>query len=121
MRAPRWKGGSLDYPEVMTDTDWFAALVEDFAKRKNRRAQLLSNGPVEFHARIGERNGKPLYELRANLARDHASFRTTDVPYGEVDQVYRAGMEEQFSPFDDNTTAHATPLELRVWLARQCR
>jgi hypothetical protein len=105
----------------MRDADWFSSLVEEFARTKKLRPSLLQNGPVEFHAQIGMRNNQPLYELRANLERDYASFRTTDVPYGAVEQVYRAGMAEQFSPFDDITTAHATPLKLRDWLKRQCR
>ncbi|HTR51555.1 MAG TPA: hypothetical protein VMJ10_12655 [Kofleriaceae bacterium] len=108
---------------VASDPDprWFASLVEDLARRKKLRPKILLDGPVEFHAQIGMRHNKPLYELRADLAKDCASYRDTDVPYGEVVRVYRAGMMEQFSPFDDNTTAFPTSLKLRAWLAKQCR
>jgi hypothetical protein len=105
----------------MNDAEWFKKIVEDLARKKKLRPQLLKNGPIEFHAQVGMRNAKPLYEIRVDLSRDYASYRDTDVPYGEVEQVFKAGMEEQFSPFDDNTTVHKTPFDLRAWLARQCR
>jgi hypothetical protein len=105
----------------VSDTEWFKKLVEDLARKKKLRLQLLKNGPTEFHAQIGMRRGKPLYEIRADLSKDYGSYRDTDVPYGEVEQVFKAGMEEQFSPFDDNTSARGTPLDLRAWLRRQLR
>jgi len=105
----------------MSDADWFKHLVEDFARKKRLRLQLLTNGPIEFHAQVGMRNGKPLYEIRVDLSNDYGLYRDTDVPYGEVEQVFRAGVEEQFSPFDDNTSAHKTPLDLRAWITRLCR
>ena len=105
----------------MDDAAWFRDLVEELGRAKKLRAELLADGPTVFHAHIGTRNGKPLYEVRVDLARDYASFRTTDVPYGEVEQVFKAGMAEQFSPFDDITKAHPTSLDLRTWLVQHCR
>jgi hypothetical protein len=100
----------------MSDAGWFKDLVEEFARKRKLRPRLLEDGPTEFHVQFGMRNGKPLYEIRVDLAKNRASFRTTAVPYGEIVWVFAAGTEERFSPFDDNTSAYTTPLDLRAWL-----
>ena len=61
-----------------------------------------------------------MFEISVDFANDRASFSSRDVPYGAMAWVFRAGTEERFSPFDDNTTARSTTLDLRTWLTRHC-
>lgn len=74
---------------VMSDAEWFEQLVEHLASKRQLEPQMLANGPTEFHAQLGTRHGKPLYEIKIDLSKDRASYCDADVPYGEVLKVFQ--------------------------------
>jgi hypothetical protein len=107
----------------MPDLDnaaWFHRLADKFGRQKKLKAVIVEDGPSAFKVQYGKKaDGKPLYELSVDFANQRASFSTRAVPYSQVVQVFSAGMQEQFSPFDDGP-AYPTRLDIRTWLEQRC-
>ena len=103
------------------DAQWFHRLADDFGRRKKLQAVTVQDGPSAFKVHYGKKaDGKPLYELFIDFAAQRASLLDRNVLYGEVELVFRSGMQEQFSPFDDITRARPTRLDIRTWLEQRC-
>jgi hypothetical protein len=103
------------------DAQWFHRLVDEFGRRKGLKAVIVQDGPSAFKVQYGKKaDGEPLYELSVDFVNQRASFSTRAVPYSQVVQVFSAGMQEQFSPFDDGP-AYPTRLDIRTWLEQRCQ
>jgi hypothetical protein len=103
------------------DGQWFHRLADEFGKRRKLKAGIVQDGPSAFRVHYGKKaDGKPLYELFIDFAAQRASLLDRNVLYGEVELVFRSGMQEQFSPFDDITRARPTRLDIRTWLEQRC-
>jgi hypothetical protein len=102
------------------DGQWFHSLADEFGRQKKLKAVIVEDGPSAFKAHYGKKaDGKALYELFVDFVNQRASFSTRAVPYSQVVQVFSAGMQEQFSPFDDGP-AYPTRLDIRTWLEQRC-
>jgi hypothetical protein len=103
------------------DAQWFHRVADEFGRRRKLKAVIVKDGPNAFKAQYGKKaDGKPLYELFIDFVAQRASLLDRDVPYGEVELVFRSGEQEQFSPFDDLTRARPTRLDIRAWLEQRC-
>jgi hypothetical protein len=99
---------------------WFHRLADQFGRRRKLHAVILHDGPSTFKAQYGKKaDGKPLYELFIDFGAQRASLVTRDVPYAEVEQVFKSGRQEQFSPFDDGPS-RPTRHDIRTWLEHRC-
>ena len=100
---------------------WFHGLAVRLGERRRLTPRFVEDGPQRFEAVLGRTpRGEPLYEIAIDFETQRASLLTRDVPYGAVVLTYVAGMQEQFSPFDDGTTSRPTRHDIRTWLELRC-
>jgi hypothetical protein len=67
-------------------------------------------------------DGQALYELFIDFAAERASLLSRDVPYAEVEHVFKSGRQEQFSPFRRRPLSPDAPRhDIRTWLELRCR
>jgi hypothetical protein len=100
---------------------WFHNLAAEFGRHKKLKAVIVQDGPNAFRVRYGSKaDGKALYEVFVDFVAERASLLSRDVPYAEVEHVFKSGMQEQFSPFDDGPS-RPTRHDIRTWLELRCR
>jgi hypothetical protein len=76
---------------------------------------------IEFNVLSKDEEKKLIYAVRLNPEAETASLREHRVPYGSVEQRYRNGMVEQFSPFDDMTTPEPVSETIEEWIEKELK
>ena len=100
---------------------WFNNLADEFGRHRKLKPVIVQDGPNAFRVRYGSKaDGKALYELSIDFLAERASLLCRDVPYAEVEQVFKSGRQEQFSPFDDGPS-RPTRHDIRAWLELRYR
>ncbi len=89
-------------------------LSQKFPSKSYKINQITKGGTFHIQV-IQNRIKKVIFEVILTND-DYISITNSQVPYGSVSIIYNKGMVEQFSPFDDNTTAVKVNQSLNQWI-----